>query len=334
MSLFAVDIGEGEENDIEKPVPIFLKRNDNDVRVRNQRYKISPKRRNKRRQMNSSKSVNDLTEKQIIEFEMSEHSAVNPSDFELIDENQENDKTTIETRKDHLGTANEIKETAPLQQKTDPHIIDQDINAISHKEPDNQVALHSSTLIKNEITEYSVTRETKMRINGKSIYFVMKQNNSTVYAAKYKQKFDIIPIFRDLENTHFHSKATDYVINIGKGNHDFSLRTKTRIGRELLSIRYFTQYDFLARSSILTFFSISNSDPFKLVSLNYVKTKFEKNFPTKSVKNAIYCQKNENDPIILVKKVGKNELIIQNSMNIDPIYPFALAISAFLCSIT
>lgn len=329
MSLFAIDISEGESNDIEKPMPIFLKRHDNDVLVKSKSFRTSPKKKNDQRRRLTSKSVENLSPHRNVVEKDNDHSAADPVHFEMINSSSNEDQIVEQVQTHTDKPVKKDKDT-----KNDKYIIDQNIPAITSEIKEEAQQNIDDKAILTESKIYVISRDIRMRINGKSTYFVMKCNGQEVHAAKYKQKYDIIPIFKELKNTHFSSKATDYVINVGQDKHDFSLRIKSRIGRELLSIRYFTNYDSIARNSILTFYSISNPDPYKLFSLNYLGNKLAKQFQTESVKNAIYAPKNEENQIILVKKSSKNELTIESKLNLDPIYAFALAISAYLCSIT
>ena len=178
---------------------------------------------------------------------------------------------------------------------------------------------------------FTITREKKMHINGKSLYFKLYEANNQLLIAKFKSIKDIIPISRG-DVIHL-GGSSEYVLICAMNQSEFALRKKNRAGDELLTIQYFERATGGSRGSMIAFMEPNENYSTTLRAIDYQVDRDYNDFEIKSVKNAVYCTKKSQDPVLWVRKVSSDTITVQVQFHIDPVYCMAIGISSFLCKI-
>ncbi|OHS94954.1 hypothetical protein TRFO_38864 [Tritrichomonas foetus] len=185
---------------------------------------------------------------------------------------------------------------------------------------------------------FECIRKKSTNIKGTRIVFSFHKGNETLFSAKFKGHKSFIPIVKG-SNVHLKSSENEACLLFGNDFCDFSLRSKTNFGNEMMSIQ-FRKYDYEAkfpRRLFVFFFNHSNSLPSKLVNAepeasdeNTWTVDLNSNDAMSSIKNC-RIEDDNHKPFAFIRKKKSDTLEIEAQDVIENVCLFALAIASFLC---
>ena len=178
---------------------------------------------------------------------------------------------------------------------------------------------------------FTITRQKKMHLNGKSLFFKLYETNKQILIAKCKGTRDIIPITTG-DIIHL-GGSSEHVLVCAENESQFSLRERNRTGNELMTINYFERGNGSRREAIISFMN-PIAQITRLQSIDYSLEKEYDDFEIKSVKNTVFRTKESDVPLLWVRKIAENTLSVQVQFEISPVFCMAIAISSFICKIT
>jgi hypothetical protein len=183
---------------------------------------------------------------------------------------------------------------------------------------------------------YECRRRTARGVRGTKILFSLRLDGAVRLSAKFKDGGqNAIPIASGTD-VHLGSDSWDGVLLHGNGFSDFSLRTNSRTGREVLSLQFRTAAARrVPRTLSAFFFSQPPSCPPRLTSADPTETDagwildIGREDALTSIKN---CRLEAHGrPYVYVRKTAKNVLELEAKAVIDELAVFAIAIGSFLC---
>jgi hypothetical protein len=184
---------------------------------------------------------------------------------------------------------------------------------------------------------YECRRKTVRGFHGTKILFSLALDGAVRFSAKFKDRSqNAIPIASGTD-VHLRSDSWDAVLLHGNNFSDFSLRTNTRNGREVLSLQFrIIEADRKTpRKLSAFFFNQPPSCPARLASAEPTETDagwildIGKEEALTSIKN---CRLEAyGRPYVYVRKMEKTVLAIEAKSVIDELSVFAIGIGSFLC---
>lgn len=175
-----------------------------------------------------------------------------------------------------------------------------------------------------------IKRQSKTKLNGTRLYFAGFCNNEQCYLSKAKSiTCSQIPITHEKE-IHLRNKTSDGLL-INSNNCDFILQKNGENQNELLRIHFYIPHsrDESDRLMEIQFMDHANHIS-KIESLEIIDHTLLGDDAVKSVKNAILGIRSENTPLIVIKKVSKDELIINSYLRLPTLILFSLGVASFI----
>lgn len=186
---------------------------------------------------------------------------------------------------------------------------------------------------------YLINRDVHKGIS-KSILFTLMEHGNPKFASKIRSRKDVnIPIQKNI--TFVSSMPIDAVLVQGSKSQDFSLRDKDSYGEQLLQIKFIpgSSPADVGRKAVITFKSLQGM-PSKLLTRTPMidpsgipTYDFQGHYSQKSIKNAVFYE-NQNGPnLLMVRKVGKNQIEIDVHFECDPLWIFAIGVASFISTV-
>ncbi|OHS94470.1 hypothetical protein TRFO_11083 [Tritrichomonas foetus] len=280
----------------------------------------------------------------------------------LINQSAENSPKKSDVDPNHKNTKNK-HESSPKQNFKHEAISNEDINPENEKTKNDknvnglnegQINLTNKPKIDYSVIQkpkalpipirtdtwptYLITRESKMHLNGKRIFFSFFDGNKQIYAAKCKSKNAESVFIMKGKQVHL-GETADAIILVGNEGSDFSLRKSSNSGDEIITVRIVppkTPAD-TARKMAVTFFMPKDGTPARITSKNpglnpdgKVEHDFEGHFAVSSMKNAVLVAKANGPNLVLIRKTGPDAIEIDVRFEHEDLWIFAIGIASFL----